>query len=194
MCLAFNYKSLVKKKTNFDEPLFFFKSNTSLIGHNQYIIYPKNFNKVWIEAELCIVIGKKGKNIEVQNAEDYILGYTCGNDVTAENIYQRDWHLARSKGLDTFAPIGPYLISDINTANLKIKSFINGKKTQDGYTSDRILNDKECISLVSKYITLYPGDIIFTGTPAGATDAVIKPGDEIIIEIEKLGKLINKVK
>ncbi len=191
--LAFNYKSMVKKKNNYDEPLIFLKSNTSLIRNKESIIYPSGFKKVWIEAELCIIIGKTCKNIESKKSKDYILGYTCGNDVTAENIFNRDWHLARSKGLDTFAPIGPSLITDIKTDNLKIKSYINGKKTQDSNTNERILNDAECVELVSKFITLYPGDIIFTGTPAGALEAIIKPGDEVIIEIEKLGKLTNKV-
>ena len=88
--LAFNYKSMVKKKNNFDEPLIFFKSNTSLIRNNEQIIYPKGLKKVWIEAELCIIIGKTCRNIDSKNAKDYILGYTCGNDITAENILSRE--------------------------------------------------------------------------------------------------------
>ncbi len=191
--LAYNYKSLVDKKNNFDEPLIFLKSNTSIIFNNQNIILPKNFKKTWIEAELCIIVKKEAKNVPASKAKDYIFGFTCGNDVTSENIYNRDWHLARSKALDTFAPLGPNLVSNIDTTNLKIKSFINGKITQNSFTNDRILNDYECLELVSKYMTLYPGDIIFTGTPAGATDAIIKVGDEVIIEIENVGKLMNKV-
>ena len=191
--LAYNYKSLVKKKDNYEEPLIFLKSNTSLIFNQENIVIPSNFKKTWIEAELCIVIKKKAKNIHHNDAKDYILGYTCGNDVTSNNIAGRDWHLARSKAVDTFAPIGPYLVEDIDTSNLKIQSFINGKKTQDSFTSDRILNDYQCLELVSKYITLYPGDVIFTGTPAGATDAVVKPGDKVNIEIENIGILENNI-
>ena len=153
--VAFNYKSMVKKKNNFDEPLIFFKSNTSLIRNNEQIIYPKGLKKVWIEAELCIIIGKTCRNIDSKNAKDYILGYTCGNDITAENILSRDWHLARSKGIDTFAPIGPTIVKNIDSNNLNIKSFINGKKTQDSSTNDRILNDFECVALVSKFITYF---------------------------------------
>ena len=131
--LAFNYKSLVGEKNKNLEPLIFLKSSTSLIFNNDEIIYNELFKKIWIEAELCIIIGKEGKNIKAQNAKDYILGYTCGNDVTAENILNRDWHLARSKGSDTFAPIGPKIVDDLDTSNLRIQSFINGmgKKFKD---------------------------------------------------------------
>ena len=119
--LAFNYKSLVGEKNKNLEPLIFLKSSTSLIFNNDEIIYNELFKKIWIEAELCIIIGKEGKNIKAQNAKDYILGYTCGNDVTAENILNRDWHLARSKGSDTFAPIGPKIVHDLDTSNLRIQ-------------------------------------------------------------------------
>ncbi len=192
--LAFNYKSLVGKENKSQEPLIFLKSSTSLIFNNEEIIYNNFFKKVWIEAELCIIIGKEGKNIKSKDAKEHILGYTCGNDVTAENILNRDWHLARSKASDTFAPIGPKIINDIDTSNLRIQSFINGKKTQDSTTNDRIFNDFECVELVSKFFKLIPGDIIFTGTPAGATDAIVKPGDEVTIEIEKIGKITNSIK
>lgn len=192
--LAFNYKSLVGEENKTQEPLLFLKSSTSLIFNNEEIIYNDFFKKVWIEAELCIIIGKEGKNIKSKNAKEHILGYTCGNDVTAENILDRDWHLARSKAPDTFAPIGPKIINEIDTSNLRIQSFINGKKTQDSSTNDRILNDFECVELVSKFFKLIPGDIIFTGTPAGAKDAIVKPGDEVTIEIEKIGKITNSIK
>jgi len=194
IALAYNYKGLIGKRNNFDEPLFFFKSPTGLIGHNDYVIYPEFGNKVWIEVELAIVIGVFGKNISIEEADKYILGYTCGNDITCENILNRDWHLARSKGLDTFCPLGPYLVKNIDTNNLRIKSFINGQLKQDSTTADRVLNDRECVSLISKYVTLYPGDVILTGTPRGATDAIVKKNDKIEIEIDGVGMLINYVK
>ncbi|MDP2685112.1 MAG: fumarylacetoacetate hydrolase family protein [bacterium] len=194
IALAYNYKSLVGKDTNFDEPLFFFKSSTGLIGHHDQVLYPDFGNNVWLEAELSIVIGAKGKNISMEEVDDYILGYTCGNDITCENIHNRDWHLARSKGLDTFCPLGPYLVKGIDTDSLIIRSFINGKMVQNSNTSDRIFNDKQSVCLISKYITLMPGDVILTGTPAGATDAIIRRGDQIKIEIENIGTLINTVK
>ena len=189
--LGYNYKSLVGKKSHFNEPLMFFKSPESIVAHNGFVIYPDYCKKIWIESELAIVIRKKGKNIPLSQADEYILGYTCCNDITAENIHNRDWHLAISKGLDTFAPIGPYLIQDIDTNDLDIHSSINGKTTQRSKTSDRILNDQECVALVSNYFTLNPGDVIMTGTPAGAMDAVVQPGDEVVVEIEDIGCLRN---
>jgi len=194
IALAYNYKSLVGKDHDFEEPLFFFKSPTSLVEHKGDVIYPDFSSNTWLEAELSVVIGKKGKNISMDEVDDYILGNTCGNDITCENIHNRDWHLARSKGLDTFCPLGPYLIKNLGTENLNISSYINGKKVQDSNTSDRVLNDKESVCLISKYVTLFPGDVILTGTPAGATDAIIKRGDQIKIEIENIGTLINSVK
>ena len=191
--LGYNYKGLVGRKSHFDEPLIFLKSPESVVAHNGDVIYPQHCKKIWIEAELTIVIGTKGKNIPLSQADEYILGYTCGNDITAKNIHDRDWHLAVSKGLDTFAPVGPYLIQDIDTNDLDIRSSINGKTTQESRTSDRILNNQECVALVSKYFTLNPGDLIMTGTPAGATDAVVQPGDEVVVEIENIGRLKNYI-
>ncbi len=191
--LAYNYKGLVGKKENYDEPLFFFKSPTGLIGHRESIIYPGFAQKVWQEVELAIIVKAKCKNVPVEEAHRYILGYTCGNDITCENILNRDWHLARSKGLDTFCPLGTFLVKDINTENLRLTSYINGRVTQDSYTSDRIINDVETVSLISRYVTLFPGDVILTGTPAGAVNAVISPGDIIKVEIESIGILENSV-
>jgi len=149
---------------------------------------------MWHEVELAIVIRTQGKNIPIKEAGNYILGYTCGNDITCENILSRDWHLARSKGLDTFCPLGPFLVKNVSTDNLRLRSYINESITQESYTSDRIMNDMEIVSLISKYVTLFPGDVILTGTPAGATDAIISPGDTIKVEIENIGSLINYVR
>ena len=192
--LAYNYKSLVGKKDHYDEPLFFFKSPTSLVGHNGVVVYPSFADVVWHEVELAIVIGRECKNVSVQEASSYILGYTCGNDITCENINGRDWHLARSKGLDTFCPLGPYLVTGIDTDNLAVRSYINSRLTQESTTADRILSDTETVSLISQYLTLMPGDVILTGTPAGAREARIASGDTISVEIENIGILTNYVK
>jgi 2-keto-4-pentenoate hydratase/2-oxohepta-3-ene-1,7-dioic acid hydratase in catechol pathway len=194
IALAYNYKSLIGNQKTFDEPLVLFKSPGGVVSHGEQIKYPNFSDNVWIEAELTIVIGQEASNVSVEQANDHILGYTCGNDVTAENILNRDWHLARSKGLDTFCPLGPHLVKGIDTRNLKIESFINDHQTQSSRTSDRVLNDQESVALVSKYFSLKPGDVILTGTPAGATDAVVKPGDKVDIKIEHIGTLTNHVR
>jgi 2-keto-4-pentenoate hydratase/2-oxohepta-3-ene-1,7-dioic acid hydratase in catechol pathway len=194
VALAYNYKGLVGQKKSYDEPLLFFKSLTGLIGNEDVVLYPEFAKKVWHEAELAIVIKKEGKNISKNHAADHILGFTCGNDITCENILNRDWHLARSKGLDTFCPLGPFLVKGVDTERLRIKSYINNRLTQDSNTSDRILNDCEIVSLVSKFVTLSAGDVILTGTPSGAVEAIIKPGDSISVEIESIGVLKNYVK
>ena len=193
IALAYNYKGLVGEKKSYDEPLVFFKSLSGLVGHKALVIYPSFGKKVWQEVELAIVIKIGGKNIPVDKASDHILGYTCGNDVTCENILSRDWHLARSKGLDTFCPLGPYLVKGLDTSQLRLKSYINGRISQDSTTADRIMNDQEAVALASRYFSLSPGDVILTGSPAGATDAVISPGDVIKVEIESIGALMNNV-
>lgn len=192
--LAYNYKSLLPNKKKYDEPLVFIKSSTSIIGDGDKIIIPDFIKKIWIEGELAIIISKKGKNISPKNAKNHILGYTCSNDVTAKNVCGRDHHLARSKSLDTFAPIGQYLVKNINTNDLEIVSKINNKLIQRKSTNDRVLNTEESISLVSKFFTLRPGDIIFTGTPAFNKPPFIKKGDKVTIKIEKIGTLKNIVK
>ncbi len=187
--LAYNFKSLVGPRARYDEPLFFLKSPTSLCGQASAIPYPDYARKVWVEVELGVVIKKACSKVSVEEAGDYILGYTIGSDVTAENICGRDWHLARSKALDGFAPAGPYLTMDIETGDLELTTHINGKEFQRGRTSDRIVNDREAVSLISRFVTLKAGDLILTGTPAGALDSIVKPGDVVTHRIEDLGEL-----
>jgi 2-keto-4-pentenoate hydratase/2-oxohepta-3-ene-1,7-dioic acid hydratase in catechol pathway len=187
--LAFNYKSLVGAREDYDEPLFFLKSPTSACGHKARISRPRFATKVWVEVELGVIIKKECRSVSVDDASDYILGYTIGSDVTAENIYGRDWHLARSKALDGFAPLGPFLVTDLDTSDLAVETRINGRLFQQGRTSDRILNDRESVSLISQYLTLTPGDVILTGTPAGATDSLVSVGDTVTHRIEGIGEL-----
>lgn len=194
IALAYNYKGLVGKKNKYDEPLIFFKSLMGLIGHKAVVSYPPFAKKVWQEVELTVVIKKRCKNVSLKTAAQYVLGYTCGNDITCENILSRDWHLARSKGLDTFCPLGPFLVKGIDPDNLALSSYINGKTTQSSSTADMIISARQSVALVSKYFTLEPGDVILTGTPAGATDAVIRPGDTVTAKIESIGTLINYIK
>jgi 2-keto-4-pentenoate hydratase/2-oxohepta-3-ene-1,7-dioic acid hydratase in catechol pathway len=187
--LAYNYRSLVGEKNDYEEPLFFLKSPTSPCGCNAVIKYPPFAEAVWVEAELTIIMGKECRDVSPADAGDYVLGYTVGSDVTARNVHGRDHHLARSKALDSFAPMGPYLVSGIDTSDLEMTTLINGETYQSGTTSEMILDSTECVSLVSKYITLRPGDAILTGTPAGAMQSLVKPGDHVRHEIEGVGVL-----
>lgn len=191
--LGYNYKDLVGERNEYDEPIIFLKPPSSLILDGETIKIPFNI-KVWTEVELAIIVKKKAKFIEISTAKDFILGYTITNDVTMQNIKNRDHHLARSKGLDTFCPIGKYIIKDIDTSDLKLVNKINEKICQLSTTKNRILNDFQVVSLVSKFITLYPGDLILTGTPANAENSVISNGDVVELFIEKIGSLKNYVK
>jgi 2-keto-4-pentenoate hydratase/2-oxohepta-3-ene-1,7-dioic acid hydratase in catechol pathway len=184
-----------------DRPLIFLKTTSSVIGPEDSIVLPHMApNEVDYEAELVIVIGKKAKNIETENVEDYILGYTCGNDVSARDCQLRlDKQWARGKSFDTFCPIGPWIETELpDPDNCRIMSRLNGEVMQDSNTSDLIFNTKELVSYCSKNFTLYPGTIIMTGTPEGVGFArkppvFLKSGDTIEIEIENIGKLSNKV-
>ncbi len=193
IALGHNYKDLVGPKDSYPEPIIFFKAPSAVIGNNDSIILKENV-KTWIEVELAIVIKKECRNVSPDEAASHILGYTVANDVTMQNVEGRDHHLARSKGLDTFCPINYVITADIETSGLAMTSRINGGLTQNSNTSNRILNDFEAVSFVSKFFTLFPGDIILTGTPANAENSIVKGGELVELEIEYLGKLVNNVK
>lgn len=182
-----------------DEPILFLKGTNTLIGHQQNIIYPNFIEFAWMEAELAIVIKKTCKRIAPTDANDYILGFTIANDITAQNIRELDHHLARSKSCDTFCPVGPHLETELDTSDIEFCSWLNGKKIQHANTKDRIFTDPEILSIVSKLITLYPGDIILTGTHPGSPPGkimekgIIKSGDNIKIKFDGIGTLKNEV-
>jgi 2-keto-4-pentenoate hydratase/2-oxohepta-3-ene-1,7-dioic acid hydratase in catechol pathway len=185
-------------------PVMFLKAAGTLIGPNEPIILPTvGAEQVDHEAELAVVIGKKGKNISRENAMDHVLGYTCANDISA-----RDWQIrkqktqwTRGKSFDTFCPIGPWLVTKDeipDPKNLWIQSEINGKIYQDSNTSDMIFDIPSIISNLSQSITLFPGTIILTGTPNGVgftriPPVFLKEGDMVTISIEKIGRLGNPI-
>jgi len=204
--VALNYRDHAEeiKREIPDKPMIFFKTPNALIGHNDPIIIPKHVNQVDYEAELVVVVSKKGKNIPVDRAMEFVLGYTIGNDVSARDIqFGFRGHTMHSwgKSFDTFAPIGPWIVTvdEIpNPDNLKIKLELNGEIMQDSSTSNMIFKINELVSYISRGITLEPGDIIFTGTPAGVGAArtpprFLKKGDRIRIEVERIGVLENHV-
>ncbi len=184
-----------------ERPLIFLKTTSSVIGPEDKIIIPEAApDEVDYEAELAIVIGKKAKDIEIDEVSDYVLGYTCSNDVSARDCQLRiDKQWARGKSFDTFCPLGPWIETELAVPdNCRIMSRLNGKVMQDSNTSDLIFNTKELVSYCSKNFTLYPGTIILTGTPQGVGFArkpaiFLKPGDIIEVEIEGIGILSNKV-
>jgi 2-keto-4-pentenoate hydratase/2-oxohepta-3-ene-1,7-dioic acid hydratase in catechol pathway len=191
--VGWNYKDLVGDQESYPEPIVFLKSPTSICGHNSKIKIPEIVEKVWVEVEVAIIIGKECSGVSVSEASSYILGHTIGSDISALNIHERDWHLARSKAFDNFAPIGPFLVTEMITDNLLLKSTINNEEAQLGNTSSRIMDDAQLISLISSIMTLMPGDIIFTGTPARATEAIVFAGDIVKHEVENLGSLSFKI-
>lgn len=174
-----------------DEPLIFLKPPTSVIGHKEEIIYPLMSERVDYEAELGVVIEKTCSACSAENAQDYIFGYTCFNDVTARDLQRKDVQFTRSKSFDTFAPIGPYIETELNLEAVVVESFLNGDKRQSTPLSDLIFPVNILVSFISKIMTLFPGDVIATGTPAGIGQMV--PGDGIEISISGIGKLSNRV-
>lgn len=184
-----------------DAPLIFFKTPNCIIGPEAPILLPKMApTEVDYEAELVVVIGKLAKNVEENEVEDYVLGYTCGNDVSARDCQLRlDKQWARGKSFDTFAPIGPWIETELDDENLSIRTILNDKVVQDSNTSDMIFSCKKLVSYVSKCMTLYPGSIIMTGTPGGVgmghkPPLWLKEGDKVTIDIEGIGSLTNPVK
>ena len=174
-----------------DEPLIFFKPPSSVIGHEQNIIMPDVSEQIDFEAELAIVIGKQCKDISVSEAKDHIEGYTCANDITARDLQEKDGQWSRAKGFDTFTPLGPHIVKDIDPTNLDIKLLQNGEIKQSSNTKQMIFDVYELVSFVSKIMTLFKGDIILTGTPPGI--GPVKTGDRLEVRIEEIGNLVNLV-
>lgn len=182
------------------EPLFFIKGVNSAIGSGENIVLPKMApDEIDYEAELVIVIGKRAKNISEEEADEYILGYTCGNDVSARDCQlRRDSQWARGKSFDTFAPIGPKIVKKLDPDNLNIELRLNGCVMQKSNTSDMIFSCRIIVSFLSRCMTLAPGTFIFTGTPPGVgftrkPPEFLKEGDIVEVEIEGIGVLKNKV-
>lgn len=172
-------------------PIVFMKPVTALVGPGGEIVYPKAAGVVHYEAELALVIGKKCRKASRRNAMEYVFGYTCANDVSERNFQKQDGQWTRAKGYDTFCPVGPYIVTDIDAGRVQVEAVLNGKTVQSGNTRDLINDIPAIVEWVSEIMTLYPGDIILTGTPKGVGE--IRPGDKIEIRIENIGSLVNTV-
>ena len=172
-----------------EEPKIFLKPETSVIAHEDPIIYPQMSNQVDYEGELAVVIGRKCKDVDIEEAKNYIFGYTIVNDVTARDLQAKDGQWTRAKSFDTFAPIGPCIETDLNPLDQKIETKVNGKVKQYSNTKNMIFNVYQLLSFISNIMTLNSGDVISTGTPKGVGE--IKPNDTVEITIENIGTLKN---
>jgi 2-keto-4-pentenoate hydratase/2-oxohepta-3-ene-1,7-dioic acid hydratase in catechol pathway len=190
-------------ETRDEEPLIFLKATSSIIGPDEAIVLPTSApNEVDFEAELGVVIGRRAKNVSEAESLQYVLGYTCANDVSARDCQRRrDRQWARGKSFDTFCPVGPVLVTpdEVDTHDLSIRSRLNGVIMQDARTSEMIVSVAALVSYLSRQFTLLPGTLILTGTPAGVGAArtppvYLRPEDEIIVEIEGIGSLCNRVR
>jgi 2-keto-4-pentenoate hydratase/2-oxohepta-3-ene-1,7-dioic acid hydratase in catechol pathway len=174
-----------------DEPVIFMKPISSLLPHGGEIEMPEGDN-IHYEAEICIVVGKQAKRIKKEDANDYILGYTCGNDVSHRDFQRKDGQWVRAKGHDTFCPLGPVIETEMDPSAVRIQSRLNGEVKQDSNTEHLIFNIPFLMEFISGFMTLEPGDVIMTGTPEGV--GPMKPGDTIEIEVEGVGVLRNTTK
>ena len=173
-------------------PLIFLKPPSSIIGPDEDIVLPPQSQQVEHEAELVVVIGKRGRNIITEEAQNYIFGYTVGNDVTARDLQRSDGQWTRAKGYDTFCSFGPWVDTEFDPSDAIITCRVSGQPRQMASTRDMVFNVSQIIAFISSVMTLEPGDLIFTGTPAGVGPLV--DGDEVVVEIEGLGKLSNPVR
>jgi 2-keto-4-pentenoate hydratase/2-oxohepta-3-ene-1,7-dioic acid hydratase in catechol pathway len=174
-----------------DEPIIFIKPNTSVIGPSDTIVWPAMAPSIDYEGELAIVIGRLCKEVPAEKADDVIFGYTMANDVTSRELQKKDGQWTRAKGFDTFCPLGPWIETDFVPGNQRITTTVNGEIKQDGKLSDMIFKVPAIIEFVSSVMTLLPGDVIITGTPAGIGPLPAK--STVAISIEGLGQLTNKV-
>ena len=176
------------------KPMLFMKPSTTAIGPDETIIYPRQGKNVHYEAELAVVIGSPARRVSEAKALDYVLGYTCGNDVSERTIQFAEMEMGAmliGKGFDTFCPLGPCITTDLDPGNLQVQARLNGQVKQNERTSDLIFSVAELISYISAAFTMLPGDVIMTGTPSGVGPFV--PGDVVEIEVEGIGTLRNPV-
>ena len=173
------------------EPIIFLKPNTSVIGPNDTIVWPAMSERVDHEAELAIVIGRICKDVPRERVNDVIFGYTVANDVTARDLQKKDGQWSRAKGFDTFCPLGPWIDTDFIPGTQRITATVNNESKKDARLNQMIFGVAEIVQFVSQVMTLLPGDVILTGTPAGI--GPIQPQGSVTVAIEGLGELTNRV-
>ena len=191
--IGLNYRDHAKElKMELPEyPMICLKPPTSVIQSGETILYPSQSQEVHYEGELAIVIKDRIRNVPIDEVSRHVAGYTCANDVTARDLQRADGQWTRSKCFDTFCPLGPKIVPNIDPTNLEIRTRVNGAVRQHSNTKNMVFNAFELVSFVSGIMTLSPGDVIVTGTPPGVGPIV--PGDTVEVEIEGIGILRNKV-
>ena len=191
IAVGLNYKSHLGQRPSASYPGLFAKLPSCIIGPEDSIVFPPEAQDVHYEGEMVVVIGEEARNVAPENASRYIFGVTAGNDVSERQWQKSDLQWFRAKASDTFGPLGPVVVKGLNYRDLQLTTRLNGEVRQSQRTADLIFNVDQVVSYVSRFVTLLPGDLIFTGTP-GTTQAM-KPGDTVEVEIEGIGTLRNKV-
>jgi 2-keto-4-pentenoate hydratase/2-oxohepta-3-ene-1,7-dioic acid hydratase in catechol pathway len=191
LALAGNFRSHLGTQQTHENPEVFFKVASALLPHGESIVIPKGAGHVHYEAEMVIVIGRRARKVTEEEARDYVLGVTAGNDISARTWQKNDVQWWRAKGSDTFAPCGPVIVSGVNYDDLSLVLRQNGQVRQETRTSEMVHNVARIVSWISRHVTLEPGDLIYTGTPGTTSD--IQPGDVLEVELEGAGVLRNGV-
>ena len=194
ICVGLNYAQHIKEMNHSVpvDPIIFIKPPTCVIGPDAEIIYPKISQRVDYEAELAVVIGTTIKDVNEVEAAKGIFGYTCANDVTARDLQKKDGQWTRGKSFDTFCPIGPWIVTDIDPSQLDVQLLLNGVEKQSSNTQNFITSVPKLVSFISQVMTLVPGDVVLTGTPEGV--GPMQPGNEVIVKIQNIGQLRNTLK
>jgi 2-keto-4-pentenoate hydratase/2-oxohepta-3-ene-1,7-dioic acid hydratase in catechol pathway len=191
VCVGRNYRAHAEELGNEvpAEPMLFFKPNTSVIGPGDTIVRPPQSQSTSFEGELAVVIGSIAKNVAAERASEVIFGYTIANDITARDLQKTDGQWARAKGFDTFCPLGPWIETELDPADLRVTTELDDKLVQDGTTADMVFSVGEIVEFVSAIMTLLPGDVLLTGTPAGVGPMVA--GQTVSVTVEGIGTLTN---
>ena len=192
IAVGLNYQSHLGDREPAEYPGLFAKYPTSIVGPDADIVMPPDANNLHYEAVLVLVLGRRASNVSAEAAADYGFGVTAGNDISERDWQRADLQWFRAKGSDTFGPIGPMIVAGIDYSDLQVQSRVNGEVRQTGRSSDLLFDVPTIVSYVSRYVTLMPGDVIFTGTPG--TTMAMEPGDVVEIEVEGVGVLRNTVR
>jgi 2-keto-4-pentenoate hydratase/2-oxohepta-3-ene-1,7-dioic acid hydratase in catechol pathway len=202
LALGYNYKDLFedpaartsKREPHYTdtgfEPVMFLKGPNAVADPSAAVALRADLREVWVEVEIAAVIGRRTRDLrDAAAARDAVFGITIGNDITALNVLERDWHLARSKSLDGFCPLGPDLVRGFDDSDRAMTTLINGRTTQSSTTANRVLDTYATVAWLSRLLTLEPGDVVLTGTPKGARQSLVRPGDRVELSIAGLGTL-----